>query len=117
MHQRLAPIVAAIVLGACAHAFAADQPQSLPLWPDGAPGSAGNVGPESVRLTELGEYIISNVHTPSITPYLPAPEKRTGAAFVVVPGGGHASSGWITRATASRSSSRITASRLSSSST
>lgn len=90
MHRRLRSIVAAVVLGACAHAFAADQPQSFPLWPDGAPGSVGKTGPESMRLTELGEHIISNIHSPSITPYLPAPEKRTGAAFVVVPGGGHA---------------------------
>jgi len=90
MHLRMRHIVAVLVLGACANAFAADQPQSLPLWPDGAPGSAGRTGPESTRLTELGEHIVSNVHSPSITPYLPAPQKRTGAALVVVPGGGHA---------------------------
>ena len=90
MHRRIRHIVAAIVLGACAQAFAADAPRSLPLWPDGAPGSAGKAGPESTRLTELGEHILSNVHSPSITPYLPATEKRTGAALVVVPGGGHA---------------------------
>lgn len=83
-------LVAALVLGACLHAFAADQPQSLPLWPEGTPGSAGKAGTESTRLTELGEHIVSNVHAPSITPYLPAQERRTGAAFVVVPGGGHA---------------------------
>jgi endo-1,4-beta-xylanase len=78
------------LLGLCAPAFAADPPQSLPLWPNGAPGSEGKTGPESVRVTELGEHIISNIHSPSMTPYLPTTEARTGAAFVVVPGGGHA---------------------------
>ena len=90
MRIRLRHVIAALMLSACVQAFAADQPQSLPLWPDGVPGSAGKTSPESTRLTELGEHIISNVHAPSITPYLPTPEKRTGAAFVVVPGGGHA---------------------------
>jgi acetyl esterase/lipase len=78
------------MLSVCAQAFAADEPQSIPLWPEGAPGSSGKTGAESMRVTELGEHIVSSVHSPSITPYLPAPETRTGAAFVVVPGGGHA---------------------------
>ena len=82
-------IVAALLLGLFADALA-DQPQSLPLWPDGAPGSVGKTGAESTRVTALGEHIVSNVHAPSITPYLPSVVARTGAAFVVVPGGGHA---------------------------
>ena len=32
---------------------------------------------------------ISNVHNPTITPYLPAADKATGIAVVVAPGGGH----------------------------
>ena len=46
-------------------------------------------GPEKVRLTESGEHIVSNVHAPSITAYIPPPEKATGAAVIVIPGGGH----------------------------
>jgi endo-1,4-beta-xylanase len=30
-----------------------------------------------------------NIHDPSITPFLPSPDKATGAAIVVAPGGGH----------------------------
>lgn len=30
-----------------------------------------------------------HIHRPSITPYLPAPEKGTGTAVVIAPGGGH----------------------------
>ena len=53
-----------------------------------SPRGAGS-GPEKVRLTESGEHIVSNVHAPSITAYIPPPEKATGAAVIVIPGGGH----------------------------
>ncbi|HTW58986.1 MAG TPA: alpha/beta hydrolase [Terriglobales bacterium] len=66
-------------------------PQSQPvlLWPDGAPGSEGKPANETVRVNEDGEHIVSGVHRPSITPYLPSPGNATGAAVIVVPGGGH----------------------------
>lgn len=73
---------------------ASAQPASIQLWPQGAPGSDGRSGPEKVRLTPEGEHIISNVQEPSITPYLPARDVATGAAVVIVPGGGH-SEIWI----------------------
>jgi acetyl esterase/lipase len=43
------------------------------LWPDGAPGA---VGKEPLDI-------------PTLTPYLPAKEKATGAAMIVCPGGGY----------------------------
>jgi endo-1,4-beta-xylanase len=58
------------------------------IWPNGAPGSEGKSGPESVRLAN-GERVVSNVHTPSLTPYLPEKSAATGAAVIVIPGGGH----------------------------
>ncbi|MEY2408338.1 MAG: hypothetical protein QOF48_1008 [Verrucomicrobiota bacterium] len=45
----------------------------LLLWPDGAPGALGS----------------DDKDKPSLTPYLPDPEKATGAAIVVCPGGGY----------------------------
>lgn len=63
--------------------------QVILLWPNGAPGSEGKNGDESVRVTDAGEHVVSNVHRPSITVYLPAKDKATGAAVVVAPGGGH----------------------------
>jgi endo-1,4-beta-xylanase len=72
-----------------ATALAADQPREIPLWPNGAPGSEGKSGREVVRVTPDGEHVVSNVHNPSITPYLPPKDKATGAAVIVVPGGGH----------------------------
>jgi acetyl esterase/lipase len=59
------------------------------LWPGGAPGSEGKTGDETVRVTPEGDHVVSNVHRPSITVYLPAKDKASGAAVVVMPGGGH----------------------------
>jgi len=77
----------------CACAVAAE-PQTILLWPDGAPGSerknsASKIPEEVVRVTENGEHIVSGIHHPSITAYLPAEDKSTGAAVVIAPGGGH----------------------------
>jgi len=67
----------------------ADQPKEIRLWPNGAPGSEGKTGEEAVRVTQNGEHVVSNVHHPSLTPYLPPKDKSTGTAVIVVPGGGH----------------------------
>lgn len=65
------------------------QNQPILLWPNGAPGSEGKTGEETLRVSEQGDHIVSNIHRPSLTPYLPAKDKATGAAIVVIPGGGH----------------------------
>jgi endo-1,4-beta-xylanase len=80
---------AVLLLLLAARSLAADLNPIIPLWPNGAPGSRSNASPESVRLNEAGEHIVSNVHVPSITVYLPSPGKATGASVIVVPGGGH----------------------------
>lgn len=67
----------------------AQQPKEILLWPNGAPGSEGKTGAEAVRVTPDGEHVVSNIHKPSLTPYLPAKDKATGAAVIVAPGGGH----------------------------
>ena len=69
--------------------LAVAQNQAIPLWANGAPGSEGKTGEETVRVSEEGDHIVSNVNRPSLTPYLPAKDKATGAAIVVIPGGGH----------------------------
>ena len=45
----------------------------IPLWPSGAPGALGSEAKD----------------VPTITAYLPDAEKATGAAMVVLPGGGY----------------------------
>ena len=73
----------------CSPGFGAE-PRAVALWPGGAPGSEGMAGiAESVRLTERGEHVVSGVHAPSITPFLPEPGQASGAAVIVIPGGGH----------------------------
>src|SRR3989442_9267307 len=47
----------------------------VPLWPDGAPGALGK----------------EEKDVPTITPYSPEPDKATGSALVVCPGGGYGS--------------------------
>jgi endo-1,4-beta-xylanase len=82
-------IVATLVLGR--GVLAADLPASIPLWANGAPGSQGKTGAEVGKPDgpERGFTAVTNVHNPSIIPYLPPSEKATGVAVVVFPGGGH----------------------------
>ncbi len=81
--MRLPALVACFVFSAAATAA----PQKLFLWPDGAPGAMPGGGEEVVTIKGQGDHVVSNVHRPSITVYLPA--KHSGAAVIVVPGGGH----------------------------
>ena len=70
--------------------LSAAEPAVIYLWSGVAPGSEGKTGEEKVRVTpDDGERVVSSVHRPSLTVYLPAPDKATGAALVVCPGGGH----------------------------
>jgi len=66
-----------------------DEQKEILLWPKGAPGSEGKTGIEKIRIAETGDHVVSNIHNPSITPYIPSPEKATGAAIIIAPGGGH----------------------------
>jgi endo-1,4-beta-xylanase len=83
------PLLTLTLWLATALASAADDPQEILLWPKGAPGSEGNTAPEKVEVTASGERNITSVHKPSITPYLPPAGAATGAAVLVIPGGGH----------------------------
>ena len=52
----------------------AQSTNAFPLWPEGAPGALGT----------------EDKDIPTLTPFFPAPEKATGAAIVVCPGGAYA---------------------------
>ena len=70
--------------------FAAELPKEIPLWPNGAPGSAGKTEPElQVKNAADDVTSVSRIHNPSLTPYLPAKDKANGCAVLVIPGGGH----------------------------
>jgi acetyl esterase/lipase len=74
----------------------ADAPSETPLWPASAPGERGDIGEEhdTTKPTEkliAGKPVIrlGNVSKPTITLHRPPPDKDTGAAILVCPGGGY----------------------------
>ena len=87
MKSGLISFVALALLGGGGLAAQENHPV-VPLWELAAPGSEGKTGEEAVRLYQ-GEHIVSHVHRPSITVYLPAQGRATGAGVIVIPGGGH----------------------------
>ena len=68
-----------------APAAGAALPASIPVWPAGAPGSEAR---RNLPETPVGGNI-AGVHNPSLTVFLPEPALATGAAVVILPGGGH----------------------------
>jgi acetyl esterase/lipase len=67
----------------------AAEPKSIPLWVQGAAGSEQRKS-EPEKIDEgPGKCNVSNVHHPSITPFLPEASKATGTAIIIAPGGGH----------------------------
>jgi endo-1,4-beta-xylanase len=70
----------------------AQEPPLVRLWDKGPPGFEKNKIIPEVRdrvSKTTGEYRLTNVHHPYVTVFLLPKEKATGAAVVVVPGGGH----------------------------
>ena len=69
---------------------------AVPLWPKGAPGEKGEIGPER-DTTKPSDGLVSgrrvirlgNVSVPTLTVYRPAPGRANGAAVLVFPGGGY----------------------------
>ena len=64
--------------------LAADEPQVIHLWPNGAPGFESRKDiPE-----QAASYWVRNINNPSITVFLPPREKANGTAVLICPGGG-----------------------------
>jgi acetyl esterase/lipase len=68
--MRLNPLLLALASALSLHAAPLDP---ILLWPDGTPGALGDKDDDK----------------PTLTAFLPAPEKATGAAIVICPGGGY----------------------------
>jgi endo-1,4-beta-xylanase len=60
-------------------------PEAIPLWPKGAPGSEAR----RTEAEQIDGSNVSNVHNPSLTPYIPNASKSSGTAVIICPGGGH----------------------------
>jgi acetyl esterase/lipase len=69
------------------------QADEIPLWPGPIPGEQGPPQPERIDPPRADEEPpttrVAYVGTPSIEVYQPTPEKRTGAAVIIAPGGGY----------------------------
>jgi acetyl esterase/lipase len=84
----------AMLLGSLwtAPAFAGE-PLVIDLWPGKVPGDPGITRQETSRIHQsplVGPTkLITNVSKPTLTIYRPAPEKNTGTAMVICPGGGY----------------------------
>jgi len=77
------PVILLVTLAMVA--LAADEPQVIPLWPNGAPGFEDRRNePEQAK-----DYWVRNIHNPSITVFPSAKQTASGAAALIVPGGGH----------------------------
>lgn len=98
MHQRLAWLV---LICALQSVGLAAEPLTINVWPAQPPGETGPVPPEERRddpndrpVGGRGTVRIANVSTPTLTIYRPAPDRDTGAAAIICPGGGFVSLAW-----------------------
>ncbi len=77
--------------GSCGAAAQPTQPEVVNIWPGQAPGTSEWTGPEfrqPITLPGVGTFeMVTNVTTPTLTVYRPAPGKANGSAVIVCPGG------------------------------
>ena len=70
----------------------------LDVWPGKVPDDYGDIGEEKFRPPwseeAKGAKWLTNVTKPTLTVYRPAPEKETGAAMLICPGGGYWNLAW-----------------------
>jgi endo-1,4-beta-xylanase len=91
---------AAATQGMPAQAAVRPHPAEIPLWPSTPPGFketpsgraeivTWRTEKDSITGESFSFPTVTNIHFPSLTPYLPPKEKATGAAVIIAPGGGH----------------------------
>jgi acetyl esterase/lipase len=93
MLKTLAPF---LILSGMLGSAAGAAPETIVLWPEGAPGETGAAVQEK-DVTKPGDDLIAgkrvirltNVTNPTLTLYRAPKDKDTGAAVVVFPGGGY----------------------------
>lgn len=90
MTRLLVATLSAVVMSVSATGAA--DPPVLKLWPGRAPGETRDLGPERYVEPKPGQPAVkrlTDVSEPTLTVYQPAPDRATGTAVVVAPGGGY----------------------------
>lgn len=77
------------VLGGCVMTQAERQAEVIALYEDGIPGARMTPDLEKIRDVEHPDTFLQQVTFPTLTAFLPAPEKATGTAVIIAPGGGY----------------------------
>lgn len=73
----------------CNAMLASEPLEVFPVWKDGPPSAVRVPGPEQILENRPRPfYQLTNISSPTVSVFLPAPEKRLGAAILVCPGGG-----------------------------
>jgi len=81
-------LVLLVVLLVCVSSFAQERPV-IRIWPKAAPGTESWQQKEETAIDpRMHREILRNVTEPTLTAFLPAQDKFSGAAIIVVPGGG-----------------------------
>jgi acetyl esterase/lipase len=96
-HSAAASTLLAVILASCSATptppAAAAPPICVDLWPGKVPGDVGIKGEETSRIHPsplVGPTkLITNVSKPTLTIYSPPPDKNTGTAMLICPGGGY----------------------------
>ncbi len=96
---RRSSLIPALMIWLSATSSIIAAPQVIELWPGAAPEENAPIGEEKVVMSPKLERkqvevteptrMLSNVTKPTLTIYRPAPEKDTGAAILICPGGGY----------------------------
>jgi len=95
--MRTLSTLAMLLAFSCLRPAAAAEPSlTINIWPGQPPGETKELPPEADTTKDSDNLIagrrlqrIGNVSTPTLAVFRPAPEKDTGAAVVICPGGGH----------------------------
>ncbi|HUQ97753.1 MAG TPA: alpha/beta hydrolase [Chitinophagaceae bacterium] len=61
----------------------------MPLYSDSIPNSIWTPDEETSEINSDSMFIVHNITRPTLSIYLPAKEKRTGAGVIICPGGGY----------------------------
>jgi acetyl esterase/lipase len=78
-------LAASCLLATTGRLCAAEAPAVIHLWENGAPGYESRKDAPEIPV----QWGIAGINNPSLTVFLPPEGKATGAAMVIVPGGGH----------------------------